>query len=487
MPHTLSKSRILSYLQCPKRLYLEVHLRELMQFSASSEAAFAIGNEVGRVAQEVLMPGGILIDYDRGLRKAVRTTEKYLNDLFDITLYEATLQTQNVQVRADLLSRRKDFIDVVEVKSSTGLKDLYRVDCAIQYWVMDQAGYTPGKISLAHIDNEFVYQGDGNYARLFKVIDFTEHVAEYVQRVEGWVEAANETINGDLPEIEVGDHCYQPYDCPFMHHCWKHVETIEYPLVNFPGLKKKQKEQILQAGYEDARDVPPGFIDDENLLARLNAYKSGSQIIPQVLRDELSSLAYPRYYLDFETVGFAVPLWAGTRPYEQLPFQWSCHVVFNDGTHTHVEFLDTSGAAPMRAFCESLIKAVGTVGPVCVYSNYERTVLKKLQARFPELGTSVQKIIDRLYDLYIPIKKYYFHRDLQGSYSIKKVLPTVVPELSYDDLDGVQDGLMAQQAYMEAIHPDTSPQRSKQLARSLQKYCALDTLAMVKLVERLSE
>ena len=482
----LSKSRILSFLQCPKRLYLEVHQRELMQYSASSEIAFAIGNEVGAVAQEVLMPGGILIAYDRGLRKAVASTNKYMGELFDTTLYEATFQTQNVQVRTDLLSRRQDFIDVVEVKSSTSVKDLHYVDCAIQYWVMEQAGYPPSKISLAHISKEFEYLGDGNYARLFEVVDLTEHVVKHSEQVFTWVEQANEIIEADLPHVDVGDHCTQPYECPFMQHCWKNVETVEYPVEKFPGLMKKQKQTILQAGYQDVREVPPGFIDDENLLARLNAYKSGSQIIPHTLQDELSSLEYPRYYVDFETIGFAVPIWANTRPYEPLPFQWSCHVESKDGTLVHIEFLDTSGGAPMRAFCESLIDAVGDTGPICIYSSYERTIVRSMQRRFSDLEDDLQKVIDRFYDLYIPIKKYYFHRDLQGSYSIKSVLPNVVPELSYDSLGEVQDGMMAQQAYIEAIHAETKPQRKKELTESLLKYCELDTFAMVKLVERLS-
>lgn len=487
MPHTLSKSRILGYLQCPKRLYLEVHHRELMQYSASSEVAFTIGNEVGAVAQEVLMPGGILIAYDRGLRKAVASTEKYMGELFDTTLYEATFQTQNIQVRADLLSRRQNFIDVVEVKSSTSVKDLHHVDCAIQYWVMAQAGFAPSKISLAHINNEFVYQGDGNYARLFEVVDLTEQVAEHSEQVYAWVEEANETINGDLPHVDVGDHCFQPYECPFIDHCWKNVATVEYPIAQFPGLKKQQKNAIIQAGYEDVREVPAGFIDDENLLARLNAYKSGNQIIPRALQDELNALAYPRYYVDFETIGFAVPIWKDTRPYEQLPFQWSCHVEHDAGALEHSEFLDTSGEPPMRAFCESLIRAVDESGPVCVYSHYERTILKKLQQRFPDLEDALQAIIERLYDLLLPIKKYYFHRDLQGSYSIKTVLPSVVPELSYDDLEEVQDGMMAQQAYLEVIHAETEHERRWALTESLLKYCELDTYAMVKLVEKLSE
>lgn len=489
MKWTLSKSRILGYLQCPKRLYLEVHHRELVEYSASSERLFRIGDEVGKLAQEFLMPGGILIDYDPGLRKAVATTQNYLSDLLDITLYEATIQTQNVQIRADLLSKKKDVIDVidvVEVKSSTSVKEQYLVDCAIRYWVMDEAGYRPTKINIAHINNQFVYQGDENYARLFEVVDITEDIGEHVGLVPEWISQANAILAGDLPEVKLGDQCTKPYDCPFIAHCWKDVSVIEYPIAKFPGLAKRKKQELIDTGYQDVRNVPKGFIDDEKLLARLNAYKTGEHVIPKELQDEFSQLGFPRYCLDFETIGFAVPRWKDTRPYEALPFQWSCHIEEETRNIHPREFLDTSGKPPMRSFSDALIGAVGIIGPIIVYSSYERTVLRGLITRFPNLEEQLQSIIDRLYDMYIPIKKYYFHRDLQGSYSIKKVLPMLVPELNYASLDGVSDGMMAQQAYGELIDEKTSFARKEKLMDDLLEYCKLDTLAMVELVRTLS-
>jgi hypothetical protein len=458
-----------------------------MRYSSSSEMVFSIGNEVGELAQEVLMPGGILIPYGPGLRKAVETTQSYLNDLFDITLYEATLQTKNVQVRADLLSRIKDYVDVIEVKSSTGVKDLYLIDCAIQYWVMSEAGFTPSKLSLAHINNQFVYQGDMNYAGLFEVVDITEDISEHVDQVPVWVSDANKVVAGDCPEVEVGDQCTKPYACPFIDYCWKDASIVEYPISKFPGLPKKKKQELIDTGYEDVRDVPNGFIEDETLLTRLNAYKTGEHVIPQELREEFSRLEFPRYYLDFETIGFAVPRWKGTRPYEALPFQWSCHVEDEAGEIRHLEFLDTSGEPPMRSFSDALICALDEVGPVIVYTNYERTVLRGLIKRFPVLEAQLQRIIDRLYDMHAPIKKHYFHRDLQGSYSIKKVLPAVMPELDYSHLDGVSDGMMAQQAYFDLITDKLDINKRNMLTDELLEYCKLDTLAMVEIVRKLSK
>ena len=487
MKWTLSKSRILSFLQCSKRLYLEVHHRDLIKYSYSSEIAFRIGDEVGDTAQKVLMPGGILIEYDRGLRKAVETTHKYLNDLFDVILYEATLQNQNVQIRADLLSKNKNSIHVIEVKSSTGVKELYLTDCAIQYSVMDRAGYAPDTMSLAYINNQFEYQGDGNYNGLFDVVDLTAEVSKMSEEVPEWIDRANKTIVGALPEIEIGDHCTRPYTCPFIEHCWKDIPVIEYPVTKFPGLKKSECTELVKAGYEDVRDIPDGLLGNEMLQTRLDACRSGNPVIPNELRNQLEQLPFPRYYLDFETIGFAVPKWNGTRPYEQLPFQWSCHIEDKTMAVNHTEFLDTTGNPPMYYFSEALINVLGDSGPIIVYSTFERTVLQNLQNRYPELREKLQSIIDRLFDLFQPIKKHYFHRDLQGSYSIKNVLPTVVPELNYAELEDVQDGMMAQQAYLEIINENTTLQRKRTLTDSLLKYCEMDTFAMVKLIQNLSK
>jgi len=487
MKWTLSKSRILSFLQCSKRLYLEVHHRNLIKYSSHSEAAFRIGDEVGETARKVLMPGGILIEYDRGLRKAVETTNNFLNDLFDITLYEATLQTHNTQIRADLLNKDKDCIHVVEVKSSTGIKEIYLVDSAIQYSVMAGAGFTPAKISLAHINNKFVYQGDSNYNDLFKVVDLTSEVSERAEQVPEWIEAANKTIAGELPKIEVGEHCTKPYACPFIKHCWKDIPVIEYPITKFPGLKKNKVTELIKLGYEDLRDIPDGLLGDDTLQTRLDTCRTGKRLIPDELRNKLAQLKFPRYYLDFETIGFAVPKWSGTRPYEQLPFQWSCHIEAKSMAVCHTEFLDTSGNPPMQSFSETLINALGDSGPVIVYSTFEKTILRNLQERYPEYRESLQRIIDRLFDLFQPIKAHYFHRDLQGSYSIKNVLPTVVPDLKYSDLLDVQDGMMAQQAYLEIINVKTTKERKLSLTNSLSKYCEMDTLAMVRLVQNLSK
>jgi len=195
----------------------------------------------------------------------------------------------------------------------------------------------------------------------------------------------------------------------------------------------------------------------------------------------LKDLGYPRYYLDFETIQFAVPIWAGTRPYEQLPFQWSCSVEREDGSLEHREFLDASGAAPMRACAEAMITALQTDGPVFTYTNFEARILREAAAQFPDLKTALNAILSRLVDLHEVAKAHYYHPAQKGSWSIKAVLPTIAPELSYAGLTEVSDGGGAQLAYLETIAAETSTERRRILTRALQTYCRRDTEGMVEI------
>jgi hypothetical protein len=192
---------------------------------------------------------------------------------------------------------------------------------------------------------------------------------------------------------------------------------------------------------------------------------------------------YPRFYLDFETIQFAIPRWLGTRPYEQIPFQWSCHIEAESDPLAHAEFLDISGELPLRGCAEALIAALGDRGPILTYSAFEKTVIRQLATRLPDLHDDLLALIPRLFDLLPLIKGHYYHAQMKGSFSIKAVLPTIAPDLTYDDLDEVQDGIGAQIAYEEAVDPAGSEERRTQLSAALRHYCERDTLAMVRLVQ----
>jgi hypothetical protein len=190
----------------------------------------------------------------------------------------------------------------------------------------------------------------------------------------------------------------------------------------------------------------------------------------------------PAYFLDFETIQFAVPIWKGTRPYQQIPFQFSIHRLSRTGKIEQQAFLDLSGADPSKAFAEDLIAACGERGPIFVYNaGFETARIRELSERFPRLAKPLLALNERVVDLLPVARDDYYHPSQQGSWSIKAVLPALCPDLHYGDLDGVQDGGMAMDAFLEALAPQTSKTRKSEIEQQLLAYCALDTYAMVRL------
>jgi hypothetical protein len=247
------------------------------------------------------------------------------------------------------------------------------------------------------------------------------------------------------------------------------------------GGRKKLGIWVMN-GYRDVRDVPAAEINGEKQLRIRRVTVDGTPELLAGARDFVATLPYPRFYLDFETIGPAIPLWAGTRPYQTLPFQWSCHVERAPGVMEYAEFLDLSGEPPMRALAEKMIAALESAGPVLMYTSYERTVIQGLAAMFPDLAAALQAIDARLVDLHPVAAANYYHPDMLGSWSIKAVLPTIAPDMDYSLLEGIQEGTGASRAYLEAIRPDTSAERREEIRRNLLKYCKHDTEAMVRLV-----
>ena len=277
------------------------------------------------------------------------------------------------------------------------------------------------------------------------------------------------------------EQCNNPYDCPFIEYC--DPVTTEYPVECLPH-GTRTAIALRNEGVRDIRDIPAGRLSSENHERVRRVTISGQHELEPAARLEMLDLDYPRYYIDFETIMFAIPRWLGSRPYRQIPFQWSCHIEKAPGELSHVEFLDTSGHDPSRAFIESLIEAVGEKGPILVYNaGFENTRLKEMAERFVEHEAAVASIIDRVVDLLPIARKHYYHPDMKGSWSIKNVLPTIAPELDYANLEEVQHGGAAQDAFIEAIHPDTTERRKQAIRNNLIEYCKLDTFAMVKIAQ----
>lgn len=479
----LSKSRILSGLQCPRRLWLESFRPELSKVDASAQARFDTGHEVGNIARELFGPG-FLIGHVHELELAIAETARLVAEGQGTTLFEAAFRHADALVRADVLRPAGDGYELIEVKASTAVKDYQLDDSAIQAWVIENVGITLRNIQLAHIDSSFVYQGNGDYQGLLVAEDVTNIVRERMREVPGWVERLKGMLRGPEPQIHTGEQCHKPFDCPFLDYCREQEPAgPEYPVTILPRASKLAKT-LQEEGYLDLCDVPASRL--VNPLHRRVREASVSQrpfMDPRVATT-MQRLGYPRYYLDFETVDFAVPTWVGTRPYQQIPFQWSCHVENPDGSLAHDMFLDLTGEPPMRAFAESLLAAVGEPGPILVYNQaFEKTRIVELAAMFPDLADQLNALITRVVDLLPITRDCYYHPAMKGSWSIKKVLPTVAPELDYANLDGVSSSGDAPLAYLEATNPDTTDARRLELDVALRRYCAHDTLAMIQLVK----
>ena len=476
----LSKSKLLSYRQCPRRLWLETHSPELADADASNEAVFAIGHAVGEVAQKLYgAGGGHLVPFEPSLRAAIEETQRILADGGDAPLFEATFEHEGVLVRVDVLKRAGRRPELIEGKASTGVKDVHLVDCAVQAWVLEGQGLALERIVLAHVNRDFLYAGDGDYNGLLVEQDVTEQARAVLPEVEFWVRKARDLLAEPEPEVRVGLHCSTPYDCAFYEHCAPKLG--DFPVTALRGSREKLFEWMHE-GFADLRDVPAERLSQKQRRV-FDATVSGRAEIRPDAAAFAEALEFPHYYLDFETIAFAVPIWTGTRPYEALPFQWSCHVEESPGMLRHLEFLDVTGEPPMRRCAESLIEALGTRGPILVYTGYEGRMINGLIHRYPDLEEQLEAIHERLVDLYPVTRRNYYHPDMLGSWSLKAVTPTVAPELSYKDLGEVQDGNAAQTAYLETIDSGTTSERRETLQRSMLAYCQQDTLALVRLVD----
>jgi hypothetical protein len=474
----LSKSRLISAWQCPKRLHLEKHHPEYGEVSAQTESLFATGHQVGAVAQQLYgTADSVEVEFD--FKRMEAETRRLVEGGANFPIFEATFRHENVLVRVDTMIPDADGWRVIEVKASTSVKDYHVLDCAIQDWVLRNSGINVTSISLAHINNQFVYEGGGNYEGLLLENDLTDEVRTLEPTVIDLLVKARDAVAGQIPDIAVGKQCNTPYECQFIQHCWPTDTT--YPITGLGGSRAKLAEYVA-LGARDILDVDENSISAATQQRIYRVTCKGEAEILDAARREIASLGYPRYYLDFETIGPAVPIWPGTRPYASIPIQWSCHIEAEGGEPRHEEFLDLSGEPPMRALAEAMIECLGDDGPVLMYTNYEQRVIEGLIDMYPDLEEPLRKIINRLVDLHPIVKQNYYHPKMLGSWSIKAVLPCIAPQMDYSQLEGIQEGTAASEGFLEAIDPETTPARKAELEEQLRRYCRFVTEAMLEIV-----
>ncbi len=477
MTTRLSKSRYLAGLQCHKRLYLEVHARELAgEIDEATQALLEAGTRVGALARQ-RYPGGAFVDVEYfRVEEGLAATATLLADPAVAVLYEGFIAFDDVVVRPDILVRtRGNRWRLIEVKSTSRVKEEHLDDVAIQAYVLTGAGLTLDAACLMHINPEYLYPGGPlDLGQLFHERELTAEVATRQGEIPTRLAEMRQSLSAPTaPGIEPDDHCHAPYDCPFWEHCTrdKPPRWIYY----LPG-SRQVYDELMSLGIRTIDDIPAGY----PLQLLQQQVKDNVEWIGPGFRTALEGIRYPVHHLDFETIGPAIPLYPNTRPYQAIPFQWSNHIETGDGAVRHEEHLCADDRDPREELAVALLKSLGKTGSICTYTGYERGILTGLADALPALRRDLDRVAERLWDLHPIIKAHYYHPGFDGSYSIKAVLPAVVPHLAYEDLE-IQEGTMASVQFYRMVFEKVDETEKTRIRTALLKYCARDTLAMVEL------
>lgn len=471
----LSKSKITAFEQCPKRLWLSVHRRELAEQDDGAEARFATGHEVGAIAC-ALLPGGVMVVAEPDLAAALATTRALLNSGVDRPIFEATLQHDGVLVRIDVLEPDgAGGWHMAEVKSSTKAKDYHLGDLATQLWVTRHAGVPISSAAIRHIDSSFVLEHEGDFKGLFSDTDLMDTAEPIIATRGDVISAARETLAGAEPDIAPGDHCDTPFECEFASYCHAGLPAEpKWPVEVLPGGAGKKWRA---AGIADLRAIDPAKLSGQAKRVHAATMAGAVDRDPAGAAAAMSGWAFPRIWLDFETIQFALPRWIGTRPYEQIPFQFTAIVEDTGGGATTHEFLQLDGSDPRRS-CAEALAMLPRIGAVIAYNAaFERGVIRKLADAFADLAPALDSLADRLVDLLPVTRAHWYHPAQRGSWSLKAVLPTIAPALDYEALE-VKHGGDAQAAYMEAVVESCTVDRRAALDLALRVYCGQDVEAM---------
>lgn len=495
----LSKSRYTQGVQCPKMLWMRSHMPEQFDESVMNQAVLDSGSAVGDVAMGYFGPY-VEVPFDPEdpdrFDKAAQITRELIGR-GEKVICEATFKTPGRYCMVDILRVRDDgSFDLVEVKSATKVHDIYYDDMAFQCWVVESCGYRVESVSLMHVDSRYVRHGELDLHGLFKVEDCTEEVFERARSVGERAEAMVLVADADEEPLQpIGLHCFSPYECGFRGWCFR--ELPQPNAFEIARLTKKRAFALVErgsAGFDELAGDAEAFSmlsPKQQLQVLAEVGKAGPQIDADAIRDFLDGLTYPLYFLDFETFQEGVPSFEGQRPYEQVTSQYSLHWVDSpDGELHHAEFLGETGADPRRAVAEHLCEDIPADACVLAWNmSFEKGRIKDMAELFPDLAERLLAIRGNIRDLIVPFQRgHYYLRQMQGSSSIKKVLPALFPddpELDYHALDGVHNGAEAASAFqhLAQLQPDEQAAVREQLLR----YCELDTLAMVKIWQKLRE
>lgn len=482
----LSKSRFLAGFQCPRRLWYQNYKPDLASaVTPAQQALFDTGYEVGKLATQ-RFPGGVRVEEDHlHHAEAVQKTGLILKDRKIPAIYEAGFLFDDIRVRADILERGNGGAwNLVEVKSSTMVKDYHQWDVALQSYVLKGSGIKIDRAGVMHINNQYVFKGGSHDLNsLFLLTDLTPTALMLSQEIPAQVKAFKEILSRESPpDVEPSRHCWKPYSCDFWNYCT--LGKPEYWVFKLHGILQSRLAELFSMGIQDIPSIPEYFpLSPLQRRIKSCVVTQREYLDPELLR-ELKKAIFPLHFLDFETLGPAIPLYPQTRPYQTIPFQWSNHRLSRNGSLTHREYLCPEPGDPREELGTTLLEALGEKGTILIYTNYEVGVIRDLAEHLPKYRDRLLATLDRMMDLHGLIQRNYYHPKFYGSFSLKSVLPALIPEMAYNNL-AIQDGNEASCLYLKMINPGSTLGERDQIKKDLLTYCRHDTLALVKIREEL--
>ena len=481
----LTKSNYILDLQCSKLLWIIKNDKERFpELSEVEKAKFTSGNLVGELAKKLYLDG-IDLNSDDFMGNIKATTESLKKRL---PLFEAGFMVDNLYARADILiPTGKDYWDIIEVKSATKVKDINIDDVSFQKYVYEKAGLKIRNCYIMHVNSQFVKNGEIEPLEFFVKADVLDKVAEASIDIEKRMENMLKIINSkEEPKISIGVHCTKPYECSLMPECWKNVP--EESVFDFSRMLKRKAFELYDQGIKLMKDVSEDVkLNEKQQIQRRLAINGGVHKDEKEIKNFLKGLSYPIYYLDFETINPAVPKFDNSKPYQQIPFQYSLHIQEKpNGELKHVSFLAEGMNDPRPMFLQSLKDNLANAGDILVYNqSFEIARIKEGIMAFDEFQEWGEKnILPRIKDL-LDVFRNFWHYDprQKGSASIKAVLP-VMSDLSYSNLD-IKKGDVASFEWERVTFGDVEDKERVRVYKALEKYCELDTLAEVKIVDAL--